>query len=118
MPKKILIVDDEPNNLQVLRQILKERYRLLFAPSGEKASHYAAELVERYGNLAESYQLRYLARRAIRSRDAAQALDLVVRSLRKDWHIALHEPLRTASTVSCYSIVFRYLSTTAWSSAR
>lgn len=37
MPKKILIVDDEPNNLQVLRQILKDRYRLLFAPNGEKA---------------------------------------------------------------------------------
>lgn len=37
MPKKILIVDDEPNNLQVLRQILKDRYQLLFAPNGEKA---------------------------------------------------------------------------------
>lgn len=35
--KKILIVDDEPNNLQVLRQILKDHYQLLFAPNGEKA---------------------------------------------------------------------------------
>ncbi len=35
--KKILAVDDEPNNLQVLRQILKEKYQLLFAPNGEKA---------------------------------------------------------------------------------
>ena len=37
MAKKILIVDDEPNNLQVLRQILKDTYLLIFAPNGEKA---------------------------------------------------------------------------------
>lgn len=37
MQKKILIVDDEPNNLQVLRQILKDHYQLLFASNGEKA---------------------------------------------------------------------------------
>src|SRR5271155_4706400 len=37
MLKKILAVDDEPNNLQVLRQILRDRYQLIFAPSGEKA---------------------------------------------------------------------------------
>ncbi len=34
---KILIVDDEPTNLQVLRQVLHEDYRLLFARDGEKA---------------------------------------------------------------------------------
>ena len=43
MRKKILIVDDEPNNLQVLRQILKDRYQLLFAPNGEKALEAAAK---------------------------------------------------------------------------
>jgi len=37
MIKRILIVDDEPNNLQVLKQILNERYQLIFATSGEKA---------------------------------------------------------------------------------
>lgn len=35
--RKILIVDDEPNNLQILRQILKDYYQLIFAPNGEKA---------------------------------------------------------------------------------
>ncbi len=35
--KKILLVDDEPNNLQLLKQILKEHYQLIFATSGEKA---------------------------------------------------------------------------------
>ncbi|MDX8378685.1 MAG: response regulator [Gallionella sp.] len=37
MIKKILVVDDEPNNLQVLRKILNEHYQLIFATSGEKA---------------------------------------------------------------------------------
>jgi len=37
MIKKVLIVDDEPNNLQVLKQILNERYKLIFATNGEKA---------------------------------------------------------------------------------
>ncbi len=37
MKKKILIVDDEPNNLQLLRQILKKEYLLFFAKNGEDA---------------------------------------------------------------------------------
>lgn len=35
--KRILCVDDEPNNLQILRQVLKDSYQLLFAPNGKKA---------------------------------------------------------------------------------
>ncbi len=34
---KILLVDDEPANLQVLRHVLQDGYRLLFARDGEKA---------------------------------------------------------------------------------
>ncbi len=34
---KLLLVDDEPANLQVLKQILQQDYRLLFARDGEKA---------------------------------------------------------------------------------
>ncbi|MCW5201614.1 response regulator [Desulfobulbus sp. US2] len=37
MNKKILIVDDEPNNLQLLRQILKTDYLLTFAKNGQGA---------------------------------------------------------------------------------
>lgn len=37
MMKKIMIVDDEPNNLRVLQQILKDHYQLIFANNGEKA---------------------------------------------------------------------------------
>ncbi|ACS81313.1 response regulator [Maridesulfovibrio salexigens] len=43
MMKKILCVDDEPNNLQVLRQILKEHYQLIFAPNGTRALDAAAK---------------------------------------------------------------------------
>lgn len=39
---KILIVDDEPTNLQILRQVLSEGYRLLFARDGDKALELAA----------------------------------------------------------------------------
>jgi putative two-component system response regulator len=34
---RLLIVDDEPTNLQVLRHILQAHYRLLFATDGERA---------------------------------------------------------------------------------
>lgn len=39
---RILIVDDEPTNLQILRQVLQADYRLLFARDGEKALQLAA----------------------------------------------------------------------------
>ncbi|BCS96710.1 hypothetical protein DSLASN_23420 [Desulfoluna limicola] len=35
--QKILIVDDEPNNLKFMQQILQDEYDLLFATGGEKA---------------------------------------------------------------------------------
>ena len=37
MKKKILLVDDEPNNLQLLRQILRTSYQLIFAHNGQSA---------------------------------------------------------------------------------
>lgn len=39
---KLLLVDDEPVNLQVLKQILQQDYRLLFARDGDKALSLAA----------------------------------------------------------------------------
>lgn len=41
--KTILMVDDEPNNLRLLEQILKDEYRLLFANSGERGIAVARE---------------------------------------------------------------------------
>ena len=43
--KTVLCVDDEPSNLQVLKQILQAEYRLLFARDGQRAIELA--LVER-----------------------------------------------------------------------
>ncbi|MES2070570.1 MAG: HD domain-containing phosphohydrolase [Pseudomonadota bacterium] len=40
---KILLVDDEPSNLQVLRHILQDDYRLLFAKDGERALELAGQ---------------------------------------------------------------------------
>ena len=39
----ILIVDDEPNNLQVLKEILQLNYTLIFAKNGERAIQLAKE---------------------------------------------------------------------------
>ncbi|SFE46181.1 response regulator receiver modulated metal dependent phosphohydrolase [Paracidovorax wautersii] len=40
---RLLLVDDEPANLQVLRQVLQQDYRLLFATSGPKAVEIALQ---------------------------------------------------------------------------
>ncbi|MDD3017661.1 MAG: response regulator [Comamonas sp.] len=39
----LLLVDDEPTNLQVLRQVLQQQYRLLFATDGARALTIARE---------------------------------------------------------------------------
>jgi len=40
---KVLLVDDDPNNLKVLQQILKDHFQLIFAINGEKALAAASE---------------------------------------------------------------------------
>lgn len=40
---KILVVDDEPNNLQVINQVLVENYQLVFAKNGQRAIEIAIE---------------------------------------------------------------------------
>ena len=40
---RLLLVDDEPTNLQVLRHVLQDDYRLLFATDGERALALAAQ---------------------------------------------------------------------------
>jgi len=43
--KTLLLVDDEPANLHVLRQILQDNYRLIFARDGQKALELSRETV-------------------------------------------------------------------------
>lgn len=64
----------------------------------EKVETYAPHLVSAYGNRAEAYQLRYLARRAVRSADREQALTLVTRAIALHPRTMIEEPLRTSTT--------------------
>ena len=41
----VLVVDDEPNNLRLLKQILSDRYQLVFATSGVKALQVVEKIV-------------------------------------------------------------------------
>ena len=41
----VLVVDDEPNNLRLLKQILSDRYQLVFATSGVKALEVVEKIV-------------------------------------------------------------------------
>jgi glycosyltransferase involved in cell wall biosynthesis len=65
-----------------------------------KVAAYAPALEARAGDLAEAYQLRYLARRAIRSSQFAQALKLVWAALRLEPRILTAEPTRTLTTLA------------------
>ena len=65
----------------------------------DKVASYAPALVQRCGARAEAYQLRYLARRAVRSSDRGQALGLMMEALRKHPAMLTEEPARTVATI-------------------
>ena len=54
----LLLVDDEPTNLRVLRTVLQDQYRLLFAKSGEEALQLVAQQ-----QVAGIYQVTHLSPR-------------------------------------------------------
>ncbi|MCF2856563.1 glycosyltransferase family 2 protein [Pseudoalteromonas sp. SMS1] len=55
----------------------------------------------KYGSLAKAYQLRYLCRRAIQSRNSTQAIKLMHNALKTNWRIIKEEPKRTLATLAC-----------------
>ena len=63
-----------------------------------KVAGYAPALEAAHGNLAEAYQLRYLARRAVQSGDGPAALRLMYEALGLAPAMAVEEPMRTAVT--------------------
>ncbi len=65
-----------------------------------KMQQYAPHLTAKYGKLAMAYQYRYLARRAIRSSDRANALTLNIKALTTAPQILIHEPGRTLITIA------------------
>ncbi len=64
-----------------------------------KTRTYAPDLLATWENMARAYQLRYLARRAVRLQDGKLAVELVYRALRTHWQIILLEPNRTILTL-------------------
>lgn len=64
----------------------------------EKTYSYAPELINRWEALARAYQLRYLARRAVRLKDGSMAARLFRLAMAENWLILLQEPRRTLLT--------------------
>jgi glycosyltransferase involved in cell wall biosynthesis len=62
----------------------------------EKARAY--DLIDRWGNTAKAYYLRYLARRAVTLQSGSSAMEMFHRALALDWRILLYEPRRTVLT--------------------
>ncbi|BAB73987.1 glycosyltransferase family 2 protein [Anabaena sp. FACHB-709] len=68
-----------------------------------KTQAYNPEFIERWGNRAKAYQLRYLARRATRGRSPAMAVNLLHQAVKLHWRILIEEPHRTfISFVAAY----------------
>jgi glycosyltransferase involved in cell wall biosynthesis len=65
----------------------------------EKTRGYAPEFIEKWEHLARAYQLRYLARQAIRLYDGKMAAQFVHRALASDAAILVQEPGRTLLTI-------------------
>jgi glycosyltransferase involved in cell wall biosynthesis len=65
-----------------------------------KHRHHLPELVAQWEKPARAYQMRYLARRAVRLKDGSMAVKLINRALVTHWLIVLAEPNRTLLTLA------------------
>ncbi len=65
----------------------------------DSATGYAPRAMAKWGNLARAYQYRYLARRAVWSREPDTARELLHKALKSDVRILWHEPVRTVATI-------------------
>ncbi|MBU7583569.1 MAG: glycosyltransferase [Nostoc sp. TH1S01] len=65
-----------------------------------KTQVYHPDFVEKCGNKARAYQLRYLARRAVRQRSPEIAVSLLHQAVKTYWRILLEEPRRTFISLS------------------
>ncbi len=66
----------------------------------EKTRSYAPDLIAKYGDPAKAYELRKLARWAVRLQDAPTAVEMSHRALSTHWHILVEEPRRTLLTLT------------------
>ncbi|MGF1604215.1 MAG: glycosyltransferase family 2 protein [Thermosynechococcaceae cyanobacterium] len=81
----------------------------------EKTRVYAPDLVAQWEKPARAYQLRYLARRAVRLKDAPMAVKLVNRAIATHYQILLKEPSRTLLTLAA-AYLMAFLPMTLYSS--
>ncbi len=65
----------------------------------ENTRRYAPGFIAAHARLARAYQLRYLARQAIRLHDGVTAIRLSRAALACDWRIMQHEPVRSLLTL-------------------
>jgi len=64
----------------------------------EKSREHSPELIAEEGGLARAFQLRYLARQAVRLQDGPLAMSMCWSALRQDPRILVREPSRTSVT--------------------
>lgn len=72
----------------------------------EKTRSYAPELIANWEKPAKAYNLRILARSAIRLRAGAMAMQLIHRALATYWRIILEEPRRTVMTLIVAYVIY------------
>lgn len=70
-----------------------------------KVAGYAPDLEARYGDLAEAYQLRYLARRAVRAKAGWPALAMIAKATALSPRLLLEEPARTTTTFAAAGLL-------------
>lgn len=66
-----------------------------------KNRHLFPEFFDTYFNLASSYQMRYLSRRAIQNGNHRAAISLIHEAIKNDIRILFQEPARTIITLLC-----------------
>lgn len=72
----------------------------------EKTRSYAPDLIAQYGNAVKAYELRKLARWAVRLQAASTAVEMAHRALFNHWRILIEEPRRTLITLAAaYSLL-------------
>lgn len=73
----------------------------------DKVQSYAPEKIAPYKNMALAYELRYLARSAIRHQAPEIATEMITRALLTYWRILIEEPRRTLLTfIAAYLLKF------------
>ena len=72
----------------------------------EKTRSYAPELIARWEGPAKAYQLRYLARSAVRMQSGSMAVKLMHQALAAHWRILLEEPRRTFLTLAAAHLLW------------